>query len=137
MVSGIGYYTTQVTLPESWDNLHGAVLQIGSLNKNTGAVYVNGIKAGNLNFDKLEQDISRLLHPGQNEIRVKTATSLNNRLLARGYYQMGNLISGKLASHSNNTMPESNTIFDVQAKVRNYGMIGPVKLKTYILCPLP
>ena len=40
-------------LPEGWNEKNGAILKIGSVNKNTVAVYVNGEKARAVDMDCL------------------------------------------------------------------------------------
>ena len=59
---------------------------IASTNGCTAAVYVNGEKAGVYNINRRTMEIGDLLHGGYNEIRVEVSSTLNNRLLARGYY---------------------------------------------------
>lgn len=86
-VSGVGRYATEVVLPDTWDDLHRAVLKLGSVCGNTAAVYVNGKKAPGLDFDRLSLDISSMLHGGRNHICVEVSTTLQNRLLDRGYYR--------------------------------------------------
>ncbi len=140
-VSGIGYYRTTVRISEDWDESQGAVLKIGSTNGHSAAVYVNGTKAKAFDFDALAVDISDLLHTGENEICVETASSLNNRLKARGYYAKGNEFSRQLADNANNAVDGSaetnenehrDAMFNIQAVVRDYGMTGEVELIRYI-----
>lgn len=143
-VSGIGYYTAKVILPDSWSTYNGAVLNIGSLHKNTAAVCVNGIKAKVLDFDSLKVDISELLKKGENEIKIEVSSTLNNRLLARGYYEKGKQFSMSLAENANNANPGSeqeasedgaemdmSMLFHITAEVKDYGMTGTVSLQTY------
>lgn len=141
-VSGIGYYTATIILPDSWNKENGAILKIENVNKHTLAVYVNGQKAKSVDFDALEVDISSLLHSGANEIKVEVTTSLNNRLLARGYYEKGKSFSMMLAENANNAnigMEEADKetgadmapLFNINPEVQNYGMVGTVKLITY------
>lgn len=141
-VSGIGYYTVEVELPENWSEECGALLQIGSLNKHTAAVYVNDKKARVVDIDRLSVDISEWLHAGKNKILIEVSTSLNNRLRERNYYESGNAASQELAANSNNALEvtedaqetqetSSDSMFHITAKVRDYGMTGEVKLRTY------
>lgn len=85
-VSGVGYYKTSFTLPENWDTDMGAVVRIKSTNKNTAAIYINGEKAPSFDISRLQTDISELVKSGNNEIIVEVSSTLNNRLLARGYF---------------------------------------------------
>lgn len=95
-----------------------------------------------VDFDALTVDISDLLKDGENEIRVEVTTSLNNRLLARGYYEKGKAFSMALAANANNAnagMEENQAeagadpaaLFNVHTTVVDYGMTGEVKLLTY------
>lgn len=141
-VSGIGYYTATAILPDSWNKENGAILKIENVNKHTLAVYVNGQKAKSVDFDALEVDISSLLNSGANEIKVEVTTSLNNRLLARGYYEKGKSFSMMLAENANNanigmegadkeTGADMAPLFNINPEVQDYGMVGTVKLITY------
>lgn len=138
-VSGVGYYTTTVELPEGFTETCGAVLEIGSTNTGSGAVYVNGHKTGGFDFDSRKVDITPWLVSGENTITVEVATTLNNRLLARGYYEMVGEMSRILSDNANNGFeakdenddkPEG-LAFNVSSEVRDYGMTGEVKLHTY------
>lgn len=110
--------------------------------KHTAAVYVNGVKAKAMDFDALAVDISDLLKAGENEIKVEVTSSLNNRLLARGYYEKGKAFSMALAANANNANigtedgqddpgADMTPLFDIHTEVRDYGMVGEVKLETY------
>lgn len=139
-VSGVGYYRTKVTL-DVWDESQGAILKIGSTNGHSAAVYVNGEKAKAFDFDALAVDISDLLRSGENTICVEVASSLNNRLMARGYYEQGREFSKQLSDNANNAVDGSaenreednrSDIFDIHPVVRDYGMTGEAKLIRYI-----
>ena len=139
-VSGIGTYTAKVTLPAAWSDEDGAVLKIGSAGKCSAAVYVNGKKAPAVDIDELKVDVSGLLQPGENEIKVEISSTLNNRLIARGYYELGQKISMQVAENANNANVEQETdadgaaassLFNIQYRVRDYGMTGEVLLNTY------
>ena len=137
-VSGVGYYTAKAVIPEGWKPENGAVLKIGSINKHTAAVYVNDIKAKAVDFDALEADISDLLKAGENVIRIEVTSSLNNRLLARGYFEKSQIYSMELAENANivssgteddgdNVPPDMSGFFQIQ----DYGMVNGVRLVTY------
>ena len=86
-VSGVGYYTTTFTLPEGFDPAqNGAILDLGSTNGCTAAVYVNGVKAPGIDFDNPVVEITGLVKSGVNEVKVEVSSTLNNRLRQRGYY---------------------------------------------------
>lgn len=113
-ITGVGYYTTNVTLPENWSSENGAYLQIGSINQGSAAVYVNGEKVpGGVDVCNPRKDISNWLKPGENTIRVEvTASSLCNSVQ-----------TGKYAP--------SAAIKNIGADVQDYGMTGETKLVTY------
>ena len=137
-VSGVGYYTTTVNLPDGPAADERIVLSIGSTNTQTCAVYVNGEKADNMDMNALTADVTELLKQGDNEIRVEVSSSLNNRLLARGYYDRSSALSMQLADNANNAnvgeggakeqKEGPGPLFHIQAHVRDYGMTGEVKL---------
>lgn len=137
-VSGVGYYTAKVGLPENWDEHCGAVLDIESVNGNSGAVYVNGQKMGGFDFNVRKVDISEFLKAGENTIVVEVSSTLNNRLLARGYYEKVSELSRILSDHANNGF-DSDTKEDqpgglsmeITTVPQDYGMTGQVKLHTY------
>lgn len=141
-VSGVGYYKTVFTLPDNWDACCGAVLQIESINKNTASVYVNGIKAPAFDICRPETDITDLVTPGENEVLVEVSSTLNNRLLARGYFDTMLESTIHMAMAANNaTADESeggeenvmavlmNT--DFSSVPHDYGMVGEVKVAFY------
>ena len=141
-VSGVGYYKATVCLPETWSDEDGAYLRIGSANKCSAAAYVNEQKARAVDIDALTADVSELLRPGENEICIEVSSTLNNRLIARGYYEEGEKISMQVAENANNANVEQsqegggemNTpspLFNISYKVRDYGMTGGVTLVTY------
>lgn len=105
-VSGVGTYTTSFKLPTDWDaDANGAVFSVGSTNGGATEVYVNGKRAPFLDLRTLKVDISDLIKPGQNKIKVVTTTTLTNRLLKRGYRTRG--------------------------PAQDYGMTGEVKVEPY------
>lgn len=152
-VSGVGYYSTVVCLPKDW-KADGAVLSIGSTNGCTAAVYVNGIKAGVYNINRRAVEVGELLSPGENRIEVEVSSSLNNRLLARGYYEtslQNSMLLMAGASNGNESMAENHSpeelsaaledvggedtpmtaMMNISTTVQDYGMTGDVTLKFY------
>lgn len=128
-VSGVGYYTAKVRLSEEWVNTCGTILRLGSTNGNTAAVYVNGKKAGAVDFNVKRIDISRLLVPGENTLCVEVSSTLNNRLLARGYYRKSGLYTLRI-NDEDAELPEDSP-FHIKASVQNYGLTGDAELIPY------
>lgn len=92
-------------------------MEIGSTNGCSAAVYVNGQKAKPYNINKRALEIGGLLVPGHNEIRVEVSSTLNNRLLARGYYDTSVQNSMLLMEGANNGNMELETNTDGQGMV--------------------
>lgn len=150
-VSGVGTYTASFTLPEGYGSDNGLILTMENANKNTVAVYVNSKKCGAVDFDALRVDISPYVKAGENEIKIEVSTTLNNRLLARGYYEQSPILSMQYmagASNANMGEEEAGENFDqaqggeeapenlaqmmnIRGIVRDYGITGSVKLLPY------
>lgn len=143
-VSGVGYYKTRFTLPKDWDENSGAVLQIGSTNKNTAAVYVNGKKAPSFDVSSPVCDITALVHSGENEIVVEVSSTLTNRLISRHYYEQINEATMTLMRAANNMMEtgdeedsgEESMVgamfgMDHTCVPQDYGMTGEVQIVFY------
>ena len=122
-VSGLGFYTTKFNLPGDWSDNNGAYLKVDSVGGSLAAVYVNGQKAKGFDFISGEVDVSELLKPGQNDIRVEVSTSLRNRLKQRGHSNANN-------SNEFNDYTPGGYPYD------NYGMMGEAKLVTYVAEPI-
>lgn len=145
-VSGVGYYTTSVKTPDNWNENMGAILKIKSANHNTVAVYVNEQKAGAIDIDTLALDITKFLHRGENKICIEVSSTLNNRLLARKYFDMVGELSRHVAAEANNATSVGDSDetddnppglhFDVSSTVHNYGLEGSVRILYYTITPL-
>jgi hypothetical protein len=116
-VSGVASYRTTVSLdgPPSGRVL----LDLGSTSGGLGAVAVNG--GDPLGFDTSAPvvDVTGQVVAGENLVEVRVASSLNNRLIARGYYDdlEDNFLAtfaGKQAVH--------------RTVIRDHGLAGPVRL---------
>ena len=118
-VSGIGSYATTFSLEES--DVDGAriILDLGSTEGGLGAVSVNGRPSRGFDTSHPVVDITRDVVPGANEIVVRVSSSLNNRLIARGYYAKVIDVVGALSGATPG--PHS-------TRVRPYGLTGPVAL---------
>ena len=116
-VSGIGEYTTTLEVPESVDDGR-LLLDLGSTAGGLGSVQINDGPVRGFDTSRPVVDVTDLVRPGRNAVRVRTASSLNNRLLARGYYErvtdITALFSGKSAMQQTEPHP--------------HGLLGPVRL---------
>jgi hypothetical protein len=138
-VSGLGYYTTAFTLPSEWGTDTGALLRLGSTYGNSAAVYVNGNKAPPYDFNSKTVDITALLKPGENTLKVEVSSTLNNRLIVRNYHA----IIGKIAEIMAANFPEPEEgdegglsgLFEQMNSIRpepqDYGLEGPVTINFY------
>ena len=87
-------------------------------------------------MQSLQADISEWLIPGENTILVEVSSTLNNRLLARGYFD---LVEERTLVRQNNASNSTDTedgeggglSFNISSQVHDYGMTGDVSLKTY------
>lgn len=136
-VSGVGTYTTRVELPADWSDTCGAELEIGSTCGSTAAVYVNGQKAPAYNINGRVVEVGALLKPGENEIKVEVSSTLNNRLLASGYFDKimeRSMVVRKMASnHAEKEDKDRPNLMsmEITTVVKDYGMVGDVILRTY------
>ncbi|MDW5596828.1 glycosyl hydrolase [Conexibacter stalactiti] len=78
-VAGVGTYTTTLDLPADWTAAErGALLQLGTV-LGTVRIWVNGSEAGPGTVAAQRRwDVSALLKPGANELKVEVATALRN-----------------------------------------------------------
>jgi hypothetical protein len=109
--SGIGTYTTTLTLPKGWSRADGAYLDLGALGPGSFRVRVNGKSIGVANQLSGVLDLGARLSAGKNAIEVEVATPLINRVRV---FQ---------ADYAD------------QAR-QDYGLLGPVSLTPYADMPL-
>lgn len=119
--SGIGIYKTTIKLPSSFDSSKGkrAILDLGSTSGGLGSVVVNGSKELGYDTATPRVDVTGCLRAGVNEVTVRVASSLNNRLLADGYYKR----PGRKSVVVGEWPPG-----DDGKRIRDYGLVGPVTL---------
>jgi hypothetical protein len=117
-VSGIGDYTATFDLPAG---LHGGrlLLDLGSTAGGLGSVQVNDGPARGFDTSRPVVDVTDLVVAGENRVRVRTASSLNNRLLARAYYDRVPDVAAELFG-----LGERMQV----TQVHDHGLIGPVRL---------
>jgi hypothetical protein len=119
--SGTGTYTTTLDLPTSWTSPNvGATLRLGQAD---GAiqVYLNGQRvAPDISPDR-PFDVTDMLRPGNNTLRVVLTTTLKNKIVSE--VDSGD-VNGSTATYT------------VQPATQPYGLLGPVELTAYGRAPL-
>ncbi|GAA3614585.1 glycosyl hydrolase [Microlunatus ginsengisoli] len=115
-VSGVGEYVTTLHLAEVLTGRH--LLDLGSTAGGLGSVSVNDGPARGFDTSRPVVDVTGDLVAGENLIRVRVSSSLNNRLLARGYYDRVPDVALQLfgGEGTQQTWP------------RDHGLLGPVRL---------
>lgn len=116
-VSGVGEYRAQLTLPQPAGGVR-YLLDLGSTAGGLGSVQVGDGPVRGFDTSRPVVDVTADLHGGEVEVVVRTASSLNNRLLARGYYD-----------RVPDVMLQTTGVEQTQkAIVREHGLLGPVRL---------
>jgi hypothetical protein len=118
-VSGVGEYTATVHLDHQPAPRSRYVLDLGSTAGGLGSLRVNG--GGALGFDTSSPavDVTEDLRAGENSMTIRVSSSLNNRLLARGYYdQVPDILARASGAESRMQSTE----------VHDHGLLGPVRL---------
>jgi hypothetical protein len=109
--SGVGVYTTTITLPRSAGDRASAYLDLGSVGAGSVGVKVNGRSAGPVDQITRVIDLHGLLRAGANTIEVTVTTTLFNAVRAM--------------RPANFSQPR-----------QDYGLIGPVIITPYDEAPL-
>jgi hypothetical protein len=117
-VSGVGQYTASFELGQAAAGSTRVLLDLGSTNGGLGSVVLNGAQARGFDTSHPVVDITDDVRAGRNEVTVRVSSSLNNRLIARGYYTRFNDIA--LEIHDRDELHVT--------KVRPYGLVGPVRV---------
>ncbi|SDS67158.1 glycosyl hydrolase [Microlunatus soli] len=118
-VSGVGEYRTSVALDRLPEPGERYLLDLGSTAGGLGSVRINGGDPVGFDTSRPVVDVTDRLRLGINSIMVRTASSLNNRLLARGYYDSIPDVAAQLGGRSprmQHTVPQP------------HGLLGPVRL---------
>lgn len=117
-VSGVAQYTTRIRVDELDPTSNRYLLELGSTNGGLGSVTINGAAARGFDTSRPVVDVSNHLVVGDNDVVIRVSSSLNNRLIARGYYDelpdIALSILGKEGVHV--------------TRVREHGLVGPVRL---------
>ena len=95
------------------------VLDLGSTAGGLGSVRVNDGEVKGFDTSHPVVDVTEDLRAGENTVTIRVSSSLNNRLLARGYYDTVPDIVADLAG-----------LGDVMqtTEVHDHGLLGPVQL---------
>src|SRR4029453_17826977 len=118
-VSGVGQYTTTLHLHHPPQQGHRYVLDLGSTAGGLGSVGVNDGEAKGFDTSSPVVDVTKDLRAGDNAVTIRVSSSLNNRLLARGYYDKVPDILTQL-SGSEPRMQAT--------EAHDHGLLGPVRL---------
>ena len=118
-VSGIGEYTATLHLDQEPQAGDRYLLDLGSTAGGLGSVRVNDAEAKGFDTSSPVVDVTDDLGPGDNTVTVRVASALNNRLLARGYYQRVPDITAQLAGIEPRMQ---------HTTVHEHGLLGPVRL---------
>ncbi|MFL6063262.1 MAG: glycosyl hydrolase [Friedmanniella sp.] len=118
-VSGVGEYTATVQLDQRPETGFRYVLDLGSTAGGLGSVRVNGGESRGFDTSVPTVDVTDDLRAGENVVTVRVASSLNNRLLARGYYTQVPDIITEIAGST----PRMQS-----TEVHEHGLLGPVRL---------
>jgi len=117
-VSGVAEYTATLRLEQDPDEGNRYMLDLGSTAGGLGSLRVNDGATKGFDTSRPVVDVTEDLHAGANTATVRVASSLNNRVLARGYYKRVPDIVMELAGDSR--MQTSHA--------RDHGLLGPVRL---------
>jgi hypothetical protein len=119
-VSGIGEYTTSLHLDQEPQQGYRYLLDLGSAAGGLGSVRANDGDVKGFDTSTPVVDLTDDLRAGDNTVTVRVASSLNNRLLARGYYERVPDIITQIVTNE----PRMQT-----THVRDRGLLGPVQLR--------
>ncbi|MDO4259450.1 MAG: glycosyl hydrolase [Actinomycetaceae bacterium] len=116
-ISGVGEYQGILTVSEIPSGR--ILLDLGSTSGGLASIRIGDSEPIGVDTSRPVADITGLIHPGDNRITIRTASSLNNRLKARGYYdQIPDILS---VLSGGDPQP-------VSPVIRDYGLIGPVRV---------
>lgn len=118
-VSGVAEYCATFAAAGDSDEGTRYLLDLGSTNGGLGSVVVNDGPPRGFDTSRPVVDISDDLRDGENTVTVRVSSSLNNRLIARGYYDALPDIAMRLVGKDGHTHT---------TRVRDHGLVGPVRL---------
>lgn len=117
-VSGVGEYAATLHLDRDPQPGQRYVLDLGSTGGGLGSLQVNASEAKGFDTSAPVVDVTEGLRAGDNTVMIRVSSSLNNRLLARGYYED---IPDIVTQWGND--PRMQT-----TEVHGHGLLGPVRL---------
>ncbi|HEU5483289.1 MAG TPA: hypothetical protein VFU98_00170, partial [Microlunatus sp.] len=118
-VSGVGEYSTSLHLDGAPRDAARYVLDLGSTAGGLGSVRVNDGETKGFDTSHPVVDVTEDLRAGENTVIVRISSSLNNRLLARGYYDTVPDIVAELSGLGDLMQT---------TEVHDHGLLGPVTL---------
>jgi hypothetical protein len=114
-VSGVASYRAEFTLRQEAELGERLLLELGPTCGGLGSVVVNDSEPRGFDTSWPVVDITTTAKAGRNDVIVRVASSLNNRLIARGYYDqvqdIGALLLGRTGVHA--------------TTIRPHGLVGP------------
>ncbi len=115
----MGEYRTVLHREHAAETGHRYLLDLGSTAGGLGSVRVNDGTVKGFDTSRPVVDVTDDLRAGDNQVTVRVSSSLNNRLLARGYYDTVPDILADLAGLGEAMQTTA---------VRDHGLLGPVRL---------
>jgi hypothetical protein len=119
-VSGIGEYTASLHLDQEPQHGYRYLLDLGFTAGGLGSVRVNGGNAKGFDTSSPVIDVTDDLQAGENAVTVRVASSLNNRVLARGYYERVPDVIMQIMVNKHGMQT---------TRVRDHGLLGPVHVR--------
>jgi alpha-L-rhamnosidase len=117
-VSGVGEYTSTLHLDQDPQEGYRYVLDLGSTAGGLGSVRINDAEPQGFDTSRPVVDVTEELRSGDNTMTIRVASSLNNRLLARGYYEK---VPDNVRQVFGMDGMQTTTVHD-------HGLLGPVRL---------
>ena len=118
-VSGVGEYSTTLQLDHQPLEGNRYLLDLGSTAGGLGSLRVNDGDAKGFDTSCPVVDVTDDLRAGSNTVTVRVSSSLNNRLLARGYYDKVPDIIWQISGEGERMQTTD---------VHDHGLLGPVRL---------
>ncbi|MGW0704443.1 glycosyl hydrolase [Streptomyces sp. NPDC002643] len=121
-VSGVAEYRSTFSAPLPSVAGTRYLLDLGSTDGGLGSVVVNDGSPRGYDTSRPLVDITEDMLDGENTVVIRVSSSLNNRLIARGYYDDIPDVGMRLFGRDGHTH---------MTRVRDHGLVGPVRLLTH------